>query len=228
VAYIALHAPEAWEALFEADTQSSNTQSPKKVAPSRASAPSLSGLGFFTAGLLVGLGLSVALIAAFVLPPAHWKAWLLHADSLNDRIARALNPGEQWVALQEKERTASASLKKAQAELVAFSKRATDMETPLERARDELGALPPNSVRGIRITSGHGSRHANGAVYIAVGFSNPYDKSCWVNFSSDTVLAQRQSMAIGTAVALNSSKGKYRVVLIALDKDSCTFDLVKD
>jgi hypothetical protein len=223
VAYIALHAPETWEALFEADTQS-----PKKPAPSRAPAPSLSGLGFFTTGLLVGLLLSAATIATFVLPPAHWKAWLLHPDAVNDRIVRALSPGEQWVTLQDKERIASGSLKKAQAELAALTKRATDAEAALEKARDDLGALSPNTVRGIQIKSGNGSRHANGAVYIAVNFSNPYENSCRVNLSSDTVLAQGHTIAIGTAAALNSSKGKYRVVLTAVDKNGCTLDLVKD
>jgi hypothetical protein len=173
VAYIALHAPEAWEALFEADTQS-----PKKPTPALAPAPSLSGLGFFTAGVLIGLLLSAAVIAAFVLPPAYWKAWLLHPDAINDRATRALSPCEQWVALQEREKTASGSLKKAQAELAELTKRATEVEVALEKARDDLGTLSPNTVRGIQIKSGNGSRHANGAVYIAVNFSNPYENSC--------------------------------------------------
>jgi hypothetical protein len=224
VAYIALHAPETWEALFDATPEPAKKTAASTARPS----PSLSGLGFFTVGLLVGLLLSAALISSFILPPSHWKAWLLHPDSLNERIARALNPGDQWVALQDKERTEAALLKKAQAELVALTKRTTDAESALEKARDDLGARSPNTVRGIRLKSKNSSRHANGAVYIAVDFTLPSESSCWVNVSSDTVLYQTQKMRVGAAAALNTTKGKYRVVLTALDNDTCTFDLVKD
>src|SRR5689334_20904476 len=87
-------------ALFEIEKPGT-----KKDAPQRAATASWPGLGFFAAGLAIGLLLASALVSTLVLPPAQWKNWFLHPDSVGDRIARALNPGEQWVALQNNERT---------------------------------------------------------------------------------------------------------------------------
>jgi hypothetical protein len=223
LAYIALVAADDFPSLFETEKQA-----PKQSTSTGQLNTSWSGLGFFITGCAVGLLLAGALISALVLPPAQWKNWFMHTDSVGDRIARALDPGEQWVSLQNKERTASEALRKTQAELANISKRAVEAEAALGKARDELGAAAPNTVRGIRIKSKSGSRHANGAVYIGVQFAPRGDRECWTTISSDKVDTQNQRIVIGTAATIMTSKGKYRVVLVALDEDSCTFDLVKD
>jgi hypothetical protein len=177
-------------------------------------------------GVLIGVVLTMSAVAAMIMPPAYVLRWASATEPLNERIERALNPGDQWSALRAKERDESDRLTRSEAELASANKRVADAETALAKARDELGAATSNTVRGIKIKEHEGSRHANGAIYI--GVSGAFGYHCIAHASSDKVDDIAKDLHAGEAISLLSSRGKYRVVLIAADSSSCTFDLVKD
>jgi hypothetical protein len=179
-------------------------------------------------GVLIGIVLTASVVAAVIMPPAYVLKWASAPEPLGQRIERALNPGDQWVALQSKERDASERLRRSQAELASANKRLAEAETALAKARDELGASTSNTVRGIRISSGNGSRHANGAIYVGLLFTNGSSGSCFIQASSDKVDSIRGDLKAGQAISILSSQGKYRLVVTSLGERDCTFDLVKD
>lgn len=234
LAYLALHIPDTVDALFQKDdvskVKSSSSGSGPKTSPASAPAPSSTSTPFWPIafGTFIGIVLSVSAVAALVIPPAYLGRWITTTEPLGPRIERALNPGDQWVALSTKEREASADLRKSLAELADVKKRLSDAETALSKAQDELGMASPNTVRGIRISTNNGSRHADGGIYIGVAVPLPSHGTCGVNVSSDKVDGTYESLGIGKAIPIASTKGKYRVVLTKLDSDTCTFDLVKD
>ena len=94
---------------------------------------------------------------------------------------------------------------------------------------DELARAATNTVRGIKIEKATGSRHANGSVYIGVTLAavGSY-RDCSMQVSSDKVDNITKNLNVGQAVTVLTTRGKYRVVLTAIDGSSCTFDLVKD
>jgi hypothetical protein len=177
-------------------------------------------------GLLIGVLLTTSGVAAVIIPPAYVLKWARATEPLGERIERALNPGDQWVALQTKERDESERITRSEAELADIKKRLTEAEMALAKARDELGAATSNTIRGIRISDGNGSRHANGAIYIGVSYT--YGFYCRVHASSDKVDDTEKELYPGQAISLASSRGKYRIILTSLESHGCVFDLVKD
>jgi hypothetical protein len=227
-AYLAVHVPESIEALFQKDDKSAT-----KLASSRsASTPSMTTAAtpFWPVvfGTLIGVVLSVALVAAMVMPPAYLTRWIASAEPVGQRIERGLNPGDQWTALSKKEREASEGVRRNTAELADVKKRLADTEAALAKAQDELGMVTANTVKGIRIAEKSGSRHANGSVYIGVETAVPSGVFCSVNVSSDKVDRIQKNLRPGEAIPIASAKGKFRVVLTGLDSRTCVFDLVKD
>ena len=144
------------------------------------------------------------------------------------RIERALNPGEAWQTLCTHDRETSEALTRSLADLANATKRLSELDAQLTTAQDELGKLPPHSVRGVRIKAGLGSRYAGGTIYI--GVSQVYENlhECFVNANSDRVDKLSQYLKTGEAITLTSSRGKYRAALTGVDTEYCTFDIVKD
>ncbi len=167
--------------------------------------------------MFIGMAVAASFVASVVMPPAYIEKWIFSAEPLNQRIEMALNPGEQWVALRQKEQEASAE-----------NKRLAGIEAELQKAQDELGKLPPNSVRNVRIKIGSGLRVEGGAIYVGV-YNTLYGSLCVVNVNSDKGDDVRiKDIAPGEAIPVSSSRGKHRVVLTGFDSESCTFDVVKD
>lgn len=179
-------------------------------------------------GICLGLGLSLAAVSAVLVPPAYLKNWVFHPDGLVDRIRRGLEPGKEFADLKVKERVASEAATRSEAELVLLRKRTADAEAALAKVHDELGIANANTVRSVRINARAGSRHAGGSVYVGVSVPVPSGARCHVNVSSDKPENKMENLDVGKAVPVQSSKGKYRVVLVGVDSDSCTFDVVKD
>jgi hypothetical protein len=179
---------------------------------------------------VLGLLVSLAGVSAVVIPPAQLREWVTHPDPLHERVARAINPNKDWADLIVREREARQAFAKLQAENAALTKRATDAETALSRAQDDFGASTSNTVRGIVVKEKTGSRHANGLVYIGVryGYYPGVGLGCSVSASSDKIDAIEKELKPGKAIRVPTSKGFYRIVLVAMVKESCTFDLVKE
>ncbi len=206
--------------LFEPDND-------QPASPKAAPRAKPSGLGHIALGSLLGLLVSLAGISAVVVPPASLREWVMHRDPLHERVARALNPNKEWADLVVRERDALQMQSKLQAENTALSKRATDAETALSKVQDELGTATSNTVRGILVKRGTGSRHANGLVYIGYRVSYP-SGSCPATVSSDKTDSIERELKPGEAIRVQTSRGLYRVVLVGLADGTCTFDLVKE
>lgn len=235
MAYIMAHASEAWEALFAKPEPPASGKTARSSEAGEAvdrgpvrPAIGLGAVGLISLGVTLGLGLALATVSAVLVPPAYLKSWVLHPDGLAERIRRGLEPGKEFVELQARERTASEAATRSEAELVLLRKRATDAEMALAKAQDELGIANANSVRSVRIATRNGSRHAGGSVYVGVSVPVPSGARCHVNVSSDKPESKMENLDVGKAVPVQSSKGKYRVVLVGVDSESCTFDVVKD
>lgn len=237
MAYIMAHASEAWEALFakpdatppsKKARAAASTETAPPIKGSRGQTSILGALGFLTFGGLLGLGLALAAVSAVVVPPAYLKAWIFHPDGLADRVRRGIEPGKEFADLQIRERAASEAAKRTEAELVIARKRAEDAETALSKVQDELGVATSNTVRSVRIEVKNGSRHAGGAVYVGVSSSVLSESFCNVRVSGDKQENTQKYLYVGESIPVLSSKGRYRVVLVALDGKSCTFDVVKD
>lgn len=231
MAYISAHASEAWEALFEKPQESNQRGKVATAATPSGSDRAVSAigaLGLLTLGIMIGLGIALAAVSAVVVPPAYLKTWIVHPDSLVERIRRGIEPGKEFVDLQSRERAATETARRSEAELIALRKRAVDAETALARAQEELGNATSNTARSVRIELKSGSRHANGAVYVGVVSSVLSDAFCNVHVSGDKQENTQKYLNVGQALPVQTSKGRYRVVLVGLDAKSCTFDIVKD
>jgi hypothetical protein len=181
-----------------------------------------------TLGVLIGVILTTSLVAAIIMPPAYILSWASASEPLFDRVQRALHPDERWVTQQSRERSASERAVHAEAELADANKRLADAQAALSQARDELGAATSNTVRGIRVTQGAGSRHANGAIYVGLELALPGSGYCITHASSDKVDEIARRLYVGEAISLASSRGTYRIVATGIAPATCTFDLVKD
>lgn len=169
-------------------------------------------------GMFIGMAVAASFVAAVVMPPAYIGKWIFSTEPLNHRIEMALNPGEQWLALRQKEREASDE-----------NKRLVGIEAELQKAQDELGKLPPNSARSVRIKIGSGLRVAGGAIYAGVYNTLYWGAICVVNVSSDKGdNVHIEHVAPGEAISVSSSRGKHRIILTSIESDGCTFDVVKD
>jgi len=179
-------------------------------------------------GLLFGIIVAGPIISAIIIPPGYLWSWIISKETLADRIERALNPGEAWQTLRTHDRETSEALTRSLADLANATKRLSELDAQLTTAQDELGKLPPHSVRGVRIKAGLGSRYAGGTIYI--GVSQVYENlhECFVNANSDRVDKLSQYLKTGEAITLTSSRGKYRAALTGVDTEYCTFDIVKD
>ncbi|MGC2629749.1 MAG: hypothetical protein WA265_07305 [Rhodomicrobium sp.] len=217
VALMLLLAPfaaiEAFGALFKTEvaeiSSASSRSQPRSVVPA---------IWPLLLGVFIGMAVTASFVASVVMPPAYIGKWIFSAEPLSQRIAMALNPGEQWVALRQKEREASAE-----------NKRLAGIEAELQKAQDELGKLPPNTPRNVPIKIGSGLRVAGGAIYVGVYNTKYWGSLCVVNVNSDKGDDVRiKDIAPGEAISVLSSRGKHRVVLTAIESDSCTFDIVKD
>jgi hypothetical protein len=179
-------------------------------------------------GLLLGVAVASSIVSAVIIPPGYLWPWILSKEPLTGRVERALTPGEAWQTLRTHDREASEALTRGLADLANATKRLSELEAQLKTAQDELGKLPPNSTRNLRIKVSSGDRVAGGAIYIGVS-GVPYSISCSVHVNSDKVdKIEQMYMNPGEAISVSSSRGKYRVVLIGLESKSCTFDIVKD
>jgi len=101
--------------------------------------------------------------------------------------------------------------------------------TGSNKAGDELATS--NATRGIKIKARNSSRQADGTIYIGVEAPSAVEGYVWCGMraSSDKVNGtDKKLLRLGEAVTIQSSRGKHRIVLTAIDRDSCTFDLVKD
>lgn len=186
----------------------------------KGSQPSLLVSGFWPIflGMFLGMTAAASFVASVIMPPAYIEKWIFSPEPLDQRIEMALNPGEQWVTLRQKEREASAEIK-----------RLAGIEAELQKAQDELGKLPSNSVRSVRIKIGSGLRVAGGAIYVGVYNTLYWGAICVVNANSDKGDALHiKDVAPGDAISASSSRGKYRIVLTSIESDGCTFDVVKD
>jgi hypothetical protein len=168
-------------------------------------------------GVFIGMAVAASIVASVIMPPAFIVKWIFSTESLKERIELALNPGEQWLALRQKEREVSAE-----------NKRLAGIEAELTKAQDELGKLPQSGARNVRIKIGSGLRVAGGAIYVGV-YNTLYGSLCIVNANSDKGdNVQNKHTSPGEAIAVSSSRGNHRVVLTGFDSESCTFDVVKD
>ena len=226
--YLALHMPEGIESLFENDEKSRTNALRSEVSPMASGPAGVSPFWPIVFGTLIGIVLSASVVAAVVMPPANLGRWLTSSEPLNERVERALNPGDQWIATLAKERVASEGFKQSAAELAEIKKRLTDTEAALAKAQDDLGMTTSNTIRGIQIKARNGSRHADGAVYVGVEVAVPNAAFCDVQVSSDKVDSIKKYLHVGEAIPIDSRKGKFRVVLTSLDSQTCVFDLVKD
>jgi hypothetical protein len=204
----------------------------KKVVPEEPTIPLSATLALSVSvlvGMLLGVFITALVVSVLLIPPSHLKQWILHPDPLHERVERALNPGEQWNSLREREREAAITLKATQLELAVAAKRVSETEASLSKAQDELATQVANIVRAIKIKKSTGSRHANGAIYIGVSVAavGSY-KDCSMHVSSDKVDNITKNLNVGEGVTVLTMRGKYRVILTAIDGNSCTFDLVKD
>jgi len=181
-----------------------------------------------TLGVLIGAILTTSLVAAMIMPPAYILNWASASEPLADRVQRALYPDQHWATLRSREREASERAIRAEAELADANKQLADAQAALGRARDELGAATSNTVRGIRVNQGAGSRHANGAIYVGLELALPGSGYCITHASSDKVDEIARRLYIGEAISLSSSRGTYRIVATGIAPANCTFDLVKD
>jgi hypothetical protein len=210
--YTVAHAPEFVGELFKTEAVGACSTAPRPEPPNLVSAFWLLFLGVF-----VGIAVAASIVASVIMPPAYIVKWIFSTESLKERIELALNPGEQWLALRQKEREVSAE-----------NKRLAGIEAELTKALDELGKLPQNSARNIRIKIGSGMRVAGGAIYVGV-YNTLYGSLCIVNVSSDKGdNVQNKHTAPGEAIAVSSSRGNHRVVLTGFDSVSCAFDVLKD
>src|SRR5262245_11594140 len=139
---------------------------------------------------------------------------------------------EQLTALREVLREATEVLKRTQTELayansrlMEIEKRLADTESALSK---EKGEPASNIVQGIKIKMLDSWRNANGTIYIGVKEVTPLAALCDVTASSDKVDFADGLLYVSEAIKIETSQGKYRIVVTTLDKDSCTFDLVKD
>src|SRR5262249_55915038 len=129
-------------------------------------------------------------------------------------------------------REATEALKKTQAELAnansrltEIEKRLTEAESALRKERSELNS----NTHSIKIKMQNSWRHANGIIYVGVEDLDPDPAFCNVVGSSDTVdSTNSRFLSLAEALTIPSSQGKHRLVLRAVEKDSCTFDLIKD
>ena len=228
LAYFAFLVPESIAALFEKDDGTETKLTSSRSAPTPSTPPPPTPFWPIVFGTLIGIVISMSVVAAMVMPPAYLGKWLTSSEPLGQRIERALSPGDQWVALSAKEREASDGLKQSTAELKDIKKRLADAEAALAKAQDELGMVTANTISGIRIKNGNGSRHSGGAVYIGVEIAVTSGGFCSVNVSSDKVDRIEKNLHLGEAISIASTKGKFRVVLTSLASGTCVFDLVKD
>ncbi len=210
--YAVGHVPEVVGALFE--TEAAGTRS----TASRPQPPHLvSAFWPLLLGVFIGMLVAASIVASVIMPPAYIVKWVFSTVSLKERIELALNPGEQWLALRQKE-----------LEVSAENKRLAGIEAELTKAQDELGKLPQNSARNVRIDIRSGLRVAGGAIYVGV-YNTLYGSLCVVNVSSDKEdVVHNKHTAPGEAIAVSSSRGNHRVVLTGFDSETCTFDVVKD
>lgn len=221
--YISMHAPDMLSELFEhKDPLASPTQqAAQRLRPT--------GLGHIAFGFLVGVLLASALVLSFIMPPAYLRAWIMHPDALIERVRRGVDPTKEWSDLLSKQREAQLLVSKLANENADLSKRASEAEAELAKARDELAIASPNTVRGILINAKTGSRHAGGLIYIGVEFSvTSSDAGCYMIGSSDKTDIARKKLSPGEALRMATSKGAYRIVLVGVGERSCTFDLVKE
>ena len=220
VFYAGMHGLESAPSMFQ-NVGASGRDIPNLPAVSRP-------LSFqaFALGALLGFLVSLLAVSALLVPPAYLQRWVMDPESLRVRIERGLSPGDQWVALQDKESSEGETLKKTQAELAVANARLADAEAALSKARDEIGAATSNSVPGIHVKYREGSRHVNGAIYI--GVTALVNQSCGTNVSSDSTPGINSWLDPGQAIIVPSGKGKYRVTLVGHDDSGCTYDLIKD
>jgi hypothetical protein len=207
-----------------AKTDDGNNPAGQKAAISGAGATAWT----LTFGVVIGVVLMSSMMAAVIMPPAYLLDWTSAREPLADRAERALHPQEHWVALRSRERDASERAIHAESEFADATKRLADAESALSRARDELGTATANTVRGIRINQGTGSRHANGAVYIGVELALPNSGYCITHASSDKADDVAKRLYVGEAISLATSRGRYRVVAMGISPANCTFDLVQE
>ena len=84
-------------------------------------------------------------------------------------------------------------------------------------------------LQAIRIKPQNSWRHASGIIYIGVrGLDADDPFNCYVVASSDTVHSTSRTLYLAEALSIQSTQGKYRLVLRTVDKESCAFDLIKD
>jgi len=140
---------------------------------------------------------------------------------------------ERLVALRNALREAIETLKKTQDELANASSRLTDIEKSLAETEKplsrETGEPASNTVQVIRLKPQNSWRHASGIIYIGVrGLDADDPFNCYVVASSDTVHSTSRTLYLAEALSIQSTQGKYRLVLRTVDKESCAFDLIKD
>lgn len=198
---------------------------PQKANPSSkssavASSPSL--VLPLSLGAVCGIAVSLLAVSIFLVPPTYLQRWVFHPDPLGDRIERALNAVEQHPVTEA-----------PKAELADASEQLTGTVSASSKAREEPGATATTSsaIRGLKIKARNSSRQADGTIYIGVEAPSTTVGYVWckMNASSDKVSTTNMKlMRLGEALAIQSSRGKFRIVLTALDNETCTFDLVKD
>lgn len=220
MAYFSAHVPEAWEGMFQKPEAGSAAKKGKGSATTESAPPppvivrwTFSSLGTLALGVLLGFGVAAGLVAGVMMPPAYWKAWVLHPDAIAERVRRGLNPGEEFVALRSRGREAGEAYHRRDAEARAASQRAADLETALAKAQSELGSFQSGVFKDISLESNKGSRYMAGSVYIGVETAVPTSSFCAVNVSSDKTDKISKNLHIGESLPVQSSKGKFRFVL---------------